>query len=74
MIGDRLAKFVVVVVVTAWAVTTVVLPVVIRGYSPPPEIGTAMGVVAGGAVAVLFARRNDRNGTGKKKDDREDKR
>jgi uncharacterized protein (DUF2126 family) len=63
VIGDRLAKFVIVVVVTVWALTTVILPVAIKGYSPPPEVGTVMGIVAGGAVAVLFARRgNGKNG------------
>jgi hypothetical protein len=63
VIGDKLAKTVVGVVVGVWAITTVVLPVAIRGYTPPPEVGTVMGIVAGGAVAVIFAR--SRNGNGK---------
>lgn len=69
MIGDRLARFVVVAVVLVWALTTVVLPVALKGYTPPPEIGTIMGIVAGGAVAVIFAKARS---NGKDKDDKED--
>jgi hypothetical protein len=63
VIGDKLAKTVVGVVVAVWAITTVVLPVAIRGYTPPPEVGTVMGIVAGGAVAVIFARSRNGNGS-----------
>lgn len=65
MIGEKLAKFVVVAVVIVWAITTLILPVVIHGYTPPSGVGTVMGIVAGGAVAVIFARRSrDGNGNG----------
>lgn len=72
MIGDKLARFVVVAIVGVWVMTTVVLPLVVKGYSPPAEIGTVMGIVAGGAVAVIFAKRGG-NGNGKSsKNDRKD--
>lgn len=65
VIGDRLARFVIVAIVLVWVMTTVVLPLVVKGYSPPTEIGTVMGIVAGGAVAVIFAKRGSKNGNGR---------
>lgn len=63
--SDRLAWFVVVAVVMVWALTNVVLPVAIKDYTPPPEISPVMGIVAGAAVAVVFAKRNERKNGGK---------
>jgi hypothetical protein len=61
-VGEGLAKFVVVIVVGVWVASTLVLPVAVRGYTPPAELGTIMGAVAGGAVAYLFAKRADGGG------------
>lgn len=64
--GYGLARFVVVVVVIVWAVTAIVMPVFVKGYTPPAELGTVMGAVAGGAVAYAFAKRaNGDNGAKK---------
>lgn len=59
--SERLAWFVVVAVVTAWFSTTVVLPVAVADYSPPEAMNTVMGIVAGGAVAYIFAKRSGGN-------------
>jgi uncharacterized membrane protein YccC len=64
-VSENLAKFVIFVVVVAWFCTTVVLPIAVHDYSPPPTVNTVMGIVAGGAVAFLFAKRGDKNGNGK---------
>lgn len=64
--GDRLAKGVVAAVVAVWVMTTVVLPLAVKGYSAPPEVSTIMGTVAGAAAAVIFASRGARGGDKKK--------
>lgn len=69
MVGETWAKFVIVVVVLVWAITTVVLPIAVKGYTPPPEVGTIMGAVAGGACAMVFVKR----AAGKNDDDDEKK-
>jgi hypothetical protein len=69
VISEWLAKGTVVAVVVTWVITSLVLPVVVHGYTPPAEVGTVMGVVAGAAVAVIFAR--SRNGKNGKNDTRE---
>lgn len=69
--SEWIARFVVVAVVVAWFATTVILPVLIRGYAPPPEMNTTMGIIAGGAVAYIFAKRGDTNGRNGKNGDKE---
>lgn len=58
-VGEKLALFVVVVIVCAWVTSTLILPVVIKGYAPPPEMNTVIGIVAGGAAAMIFAKRGN---------------
>lgn len=62
--NERLAWFVVACVAGVWTLTTLVLPVVIVGYSPPAGVGTVMGSIAGGAAAFLFARHNNKRDNG----------
>jgi membrane protein YqaA with SNARE-associated domain len=66
-VNEGVARFVVVVVVLAWFSTTVVLPVLVEGYKPPPEMNTVMGIVAGGAVAYIFAKKGEDKKNGKTK-------
>lgn len=58
-VSDWLARFVVAVVVASWFMTSIVLPLMVQGYTAPPEINTVMGIVAGGAVAFIFAKRGE---------------
>lgn len=62
--SDTAAKIVVGAVVVVWVVTTIVLPVAVKGYTSPPEVSTIMGGVAGAAAAVIFVRRGNGNGNG----------
>jgi hypothetical protein len=67
MLGDTAAKIVVGAVVAVWVVTTIVLPVAVKGYTAPPEVSTIMGTVAGAAAAVIFVRRSNGDKNGDKK-------
>jgi uncharacterized membrane protein len=56
-VSDRLAWIVVGAVAFVWVVTSLILPLAVHGYTPPPSIGTVMGGMASGAAAYLFAKR-----------------
>lgn len=57
---ERAAWLVVGAVVLVFIVTTIILPFVVKGYSPPASVGTVMGSLAGGAAAYLFAKSADK--------------
>lgn len=59
---DRLAWLIVGAVIVVWVTTSLIFPLLIKNYTPPPSVGVVMGSCAGGAAAFLFARRSDRNG------------
>lgn len=61
--SEALARAVILTIVFAWVISVVVLPAAVHGYTPPPEMNTVMGIVAGGAVAYLFTKRGE-NGKG----------
>lgn len=69
LVADRIAWVLVGAVILVWLATTLVLPFVIKDYTPPPSAGTVMGSLAGGAAAYLFAKRgvNGKSESEKKK-------
>lgn len=66
--SERLVWIVVGAITLVWVVTTLVFPFLIKGYSPPPGVSTVMGSLAGGAGALLLAKRGERNKTEDKPD------